>query len=85
MFRVGEVQKTLCFTWFCAREKCEAAKMEKCKSTVCFKGGVGNARRADGHNRHFVSVGHVLTARAENVLQDELTEALQMTQHRWHT
>ena len=63
--------------------KGDAAKMEKYKNTVLFKGCVGNARRADGHNRHFVGVGHVPTAiMADNVLQDDLTEALQMTQHR---
>ena len=33
------------------------AKMEKCKNAVFFKGGVGNARRADRHNRHFVGRG----------------------------
>ena len=37
--------------------KHDAAKMEKCKSAVFFKGGVGNARRADRHNRHFVGRG----------------------------
>ena len=40
-----------------ARGKCHAAKMEKCKNPVLFKGGVGNARRADRINRHFVGVG----------------------------
>ena len=62
--------------------------MEKCNSTVFFKGGVGNARRADRINRHFVGVGHVPTSMAENVLEDDRTEALQMTKHRsqiWHT
>ena len=56
--------------------------------TLFFKGGVGNARRADRHNRHFVGVGHAPTATAENVCGDDLTEALKMTQHRsqiWHT
>ena len=56
--------------------------MEKCKNTVFLKGGVGNARRADRHNRHFVGVGHAPTATAENVRQDGLTEAVQMTLHR---
>ena len=37
--------------------KCDAAKREKCKNAVFFKGGVGNARRADRHNRHFVGRG----------------------------
>ena len=57
--------------------------------TLCFfKGSVSNARRADRHNQHFVGVGHAPTAKAESVLQDDLTEALKMTQHRsqiWHT
>ena len=62
--------------------------MEKCKNSMLFKGDVGNARRLDKHNRHFVGVGHAPTAMAENVRQDGLTEARQMTQHRsqiWHT
>ena len=37
--------------------KCDAAKMEKCKNAVLFKSGVGNARRADKLNRHFVGRG----------------------------
>ena len=62
--------------------KYDAAKMEKCENAVFFKGGVGNARRADRLNRHFVGVGHAPTAKAEHVLQDDLTEALKGTQHR---
>ena len=57
-------------------------RVTTCKNTVLFKGGVGNARRADRRNRHFVGVGHAPTSMAENVLQNDLTEALQMTQHR---
>ena len=66
----------------------DAAKREKCQNAVFFKGGVGNARRADRINLHFVGVGRAPTSMAENVLQDDLTEALQMTQQRsqiWHT
>ena len=37
--------------------KYDAAKMEKCENAVFFKGGVGNALRADKHNRHFVGRG----------------------------
>ena len=37
--------------------KRDAAKEEKCKNAVLFNGGVGNARRADRHNRHFVGRG----------------------------
>ena len=44
--------------------------------------GVSYACRADRLNRHFVGVGHVLRAKAEHVLQDDLTEALKRTQHR---
>ena len=64
------------------------AKMEKCKNSMFFKGGVDYARRADRINRHFVGAGRAPTSMAENVLQDDLTEALKMTQHRcqiWHT
>ena len=39
--------------------------MQKGKNTMFFKGGVGNARRADRINRHFVGVGHAPTATAE--------------------
>ena len=35
-------------------------------------------RAADRHNRLFVGVEHVPTAMADNVLQDDWTEALQM-------
>ena len=37
--------------------KYDGGKREKCKNAVFFKGGVGNARRADRLNRHFVSRG----------------------------
>ena len=37
--------------------KYDAAKMEKCKNAVFFKGDVGNARRVDGHNRYFAGRG----------------------------
>ena len=72
--------KTLCFTVSIAH--INAAKMEKCKNTVFFKGGVGSARCADKHNRHFVGVGHAPSARAAHVRPDGLTAALQMTQRR---
>ena len=66
----------------------DTAKREKCKNTVFFKGGLGNARRADRHDRHFAGARRAPTSKVENVLQDDLTEALKMTQHRshiWHT
>ena len=51
--------------------------------TMCFsKGGVGNAHRAERHNPHFVGAGRAPTSMAANVLQDDLTEAVKMTQHR---
>ena len=52
-------EKTLCLQCLLRISKCDAAKMEKCKNNnaVFFKGGVGNARRADKHNRHFVGRG----------------------------
>ena len=37
--------------------KCDAGKREKCQNAVLFKGGVGDARRADRLNRHFVGRG----------------------------
>ena len=37
--------------------KYDAGKREKCKNAVLFKGGVGNAGRADRLNRHFVGRG----------------------------
>ena len=37
--------------------KYDPGKTEKCKNAVFFKGGVGNARRADRLNRHFVGRG----------------------------
>ena len=57
-------------------------KMEKCKNAVFSKGGVGNARRADRHSRHFVGAGRAPTSMAGNVPQDALTEDPKMTQHR---
>ena len=41
--------------------------------------GVSYACRADRLNRHFVGVGHVLRAKAEHVLQDDLTEVFKRT------
>lgn len=43
---------------------------------------VGNARRADRHNRHFVGVRPMSTYMTENMAHDNLTEARKMTQHR---
>ena len=65
MFRVCVKYKALCFTGLLRILKCDAASKEKCKHAVFFKGGVGNARRADRINRHFVGVGHGLSAKAE--------------------
>ena len=45
--------------------KRDAAKREKCKNDMFFKADVGNARRADRHNRHFLGVGDAPTATAE--------------------
>ena len=83
MFRVCVRYKEHCVLQCLLRIlKRDAAKREKCKNAVFFKGGVGDARRADRLNRHFVGAGDAPTAKAENVLQDDLTEALKMTQHR---
>ena len=51
------LQKTLCFTGLCARGRCNVSKMEKCISCGFYKGGVGNARRADVHNHFFWVMG----------------------------
>ena len=52
-----DVQKTLCFTRFCARGKSQGFMMAKCKNCRLYKGGVGNPRRADVHNRIFWVMG----------------------------
>ena len=49
--------------------------MAKCKNCGFYKGGVGNVRRADVHNRMFFSDGPVSTQMADNVPQDDPTEA----------
>ena len=43
--------KTLCFTGFCGRERSKIWTVAKCKNCGLYKGGVGNARRADVHNQ----------------------------------
>ena len=49
--------------------------MAKRKNCRFYKGGVGNARRADVHNRIFLVM-------AQNVPEDDPTELPKMTQHR---
>ena len=53
--------------------------MAKCKNCWFYKGGVGNARRADVHNRIFFGDGRVAANIAQNVPEDDPTEVPKMT------
>ena len=68
MFCVREVQKHCVLQNFVGVEKQQfrgGEMVTKCKNRGFSKGGVGNARRADMHNRHFFGDGPVSTTLAK--------------------
>ena len=67
--------KTLCFTVFFGRGRSTIWTPVKCKNCGFYKGGVGNARCPRVHNRNFLSHGPVSMQMAQNIPQDEPTEA----------